>query len=277
MATLESPLYPKLPAATLAHALLFLAGFAVSAGGCGGPEAPPPPAPEPPPAPAGSSAGFVPVPAALSEGSGTLAGRVVYRGPLPATTKMYVPEAGEIDAHTIVADAESRGLKDAVVWVEGGPSPAKAPAASLEPAVMDQRSFGFTPHVLAVRAGQTVRFLNSDAANHNVHSFAAGNEFNLGTPTGGSAAHRFRKPTRGVPVKIGCDIHDWMLAWVHVFEDEPFAVTGAAGRFRLEGVPAGKHRLRVLHDDGKLAAESEVVVVAGETRELEIEAVPAAR
>ncbi|MCZ6792425.1 MAG: carboxypeptidase regulatory-like domain-containing protein [Planctomycetota bacterium] len=197
-------------------------------------------------------------PRTAGERAGVLVGRVVYRGPLPESTTMYLPEPGTVEAHTIIVDPETRGLKNVAVWVEGVRP--ELPATRLEPAVVDQKNWTFLPHVLAVRAGQEVVFRNSDIANHNVHSTSRGHGFNLGTPTGAGVPHRFRRLTGDEPVAIRCDIHHWMLAWIYVLGNDAFAVTDPAGNFRIDGLPAGKWRVRAHHADGKLAAHLEVEV-----------------
>ncbi len=202
---------------------------------------------------------------ATTGGGTTLSGRVVFRGPLPDSTTMFVPEAGDLEAHTIIVDARTRGLKNAVVWVED--IPPGIPVAHLPTIVLDQEHWTFLPHVFAVRAGQTVRFLNSDLANHNIHSLTPGNAFNLGYPSGAVVTYRFRRPTGTQPVRLDCDIHEWMRAWIYVFRQDAFAVTDAQGRFRIEGAPSGRQRLRVHHADGELQATREVVIEKGtETR-----------
>ncbi len=208
---------------------------------------------------------------ATTGGGTTLSGRVVFRGPLPDSTTMFVPEAGDLEAHTIIVDAPTRGLKNAVVWVEDGPP--GTPVTHLPTVVLDQENWTFLPHVLAVRAGQTVRFLNSDLANHNIHSLTPGNAFNLGFPSGVGLTYRFRRPTGTRPVRLNCDIHEWMRAWVYVFRQDAFAVTDAEGRYRIEGVPSGRQRLRAHHADGELQATREVVIEKDtETRvDLELE------
>ena len=203
---------------------------------------------------------------------GTLTGRVVYRGPLPETTIMYVSEAGNLEAHTIIVDPPTRGLKNAVVWLEGT---RRAHSISrLGPAAVDQINWTFIPHVVAVRVGQSVQFKNSDIANHNVHSWTPGHEFNMGTPTGESYYRVFRRPTGSKPVAVKCDTHDWMLVWIYVFAHDDFAVTDKAGVFRIEGVRPGKWRLNAHHADGGLHASREVVVRRDKPTELIVELSP---
>ncbi len=54
----------------------------------------------------------------------------------------------------------------------------------------------------------------------------------------------FDKP--GV-VKLGCNIHDWMIGYIYVAETPYFAKTGADGRAVLTDLPAGRYRVRAWH------------------------------
>jgi plastocyanin len=196
-------------------------------------------------------------------------GQVTYDGRRPEP--LLVSEAGT-HRHLIEVDPETKGLKDAVVWIEGlrdsdGPS-RKGPA---EPAVMDQQNYFFIPHVLTVRSGETVEFRNSDLANHGVKasSLEPGNEFNVTTPPGGRATRRFTASK--YPVAIGCPIHAAMAGWIYVFDHRYHTVTDEKGRFEIPAVPPGRHTLRVQHPDGGLSRRLSVVTEAGKTSRLQVD------
>lgn len=197
-----------------------------------------------------------------------LGGIVTYSGPL--LDPISISEAGTM-RHPIERDARTNGLKSAVVWLEG-PRLGRdvGDSAKLEPAVMDQQNYEFIPHVLAVRAGQKVRFLNNDAANHGVAAFSLEekNTFNVVTPAGGQHEHTF--VWSRYPVAIGCPIHAAMSAWVYVFDHPHFAVTDERGRFHLPSIPPGEYTLHARHGDGGMSHKRAIVVrVAeppGETR-----------
>src|SRR5262245_33559458 len=111
----------------------------------------------------------------------SIEGTVTYTGPLPRPIAVIEAQA---ERHLVERDAKTKGLKDAVVWIEGAKAPARRD--DRKPAIMDQLNFFFTPHVLAVEAGQEVKFFNSDGANHGVRadSKAPQNCFNIITPPG---------------------------------------------------------------------------------------------
>ncbi|MGH3370379.1 MAG: methylamine utilization protein [Nocardioidaceae bacterium] len=149
----------------------------------------------------------------------------------------------------IVKDDKGKPIEDAVVYMV----PASVPARGAPTATMDQVQQEFVPHVLPVEVGTAVRFPNKDNIRHHVYSFSASKKFELplyiGTP---STPVVFDKP--GVVV-LGCNIHDWMVAYVFVLPHTLFAKTGADGRARIENAPAGGHEVRVWHPRLREATE----------------------
>jgi hypothetical protein len=111
---------------------------------------------------------------------------------------------------------------------------------------MDQRNERFEPHVLAIVAGTWVDFPNEDRTYHNVFSLSKAKEFNLGRyAVGRSKAVRFERA--GI-VRVFCDIHSHMSAFILVFAHRYFAVTDDEGRYRLDGVPPGTYMLTVWNE-----------------------------
>jgi plastocyanin len=129
-------------------------------------------------------------------------------------------------------------LRRAIVYLESAPGGAfEAP----EPmrARIDQRNETFVPHVLAVTAGSLVDFPNNDRTYHNVFSLSRTRRFDLGRyARGKSKAVRFDRP--GI-VRVFCDIHSHMSAFVLVFGHPFFATTGTDGDYRIDDVPPGTY------------------------------------
>ena len=124
-------------------------------------------------------------------------------------------------------------------------------------AVMDQRNETFVPHVLAITTGTTVEFPNSDRIYHNVFSLSKTRPFDLGRyAVGRSKSIRFDRP--GV-VRVFCDIHSHMSAFILVFSHPFFAVTDPAGRYRIDNVPPGTYTL-VAWNEGVTSESRQVVV-----------------
>jgi plastocyanin len=107
----------------------------------------------------------------------------------------------------------------------------------------------FTPRVLAVPRGATVRFPNEDPILHNVFSLSAGNTFDLGLYRKGTGkSWTFEAP--GV-ARVFCNIHHSMVAYVLVLDTPPHAFPDAAGAFTLAGLPAGEGTLTVWHEQAE--------------------------
>jgi plastocyanin len=199
--------------------------------------------------------------------TGTLEGRVTYSGPAPPP--VTVAESGG-EQKVLHLDRQG-GLRFAVIALPDSRPAAGKPSGE---SVVDQRGFVFVPQVLAVRAGQLVRFTNSDSANHNVRSRDSNpaNAFNLATADSRSVeTHRFAATTLDRPVVLSCDIHPWMAAWVYAFDHDAFAVTGPDGAYRIDGLPAGRHRVSVRQPSGRLARELSAEVLAGRATRLDVQ------
>lgn len=173
----------------------------------------------------------------------------VRRDPAPADERPAVAAVGTPSHHG------QPDRRRSVVYLEIAPRGAfELPGAR---AVMDQRDETFVPHVLAVTAGSTVDFLNSDRTYHNVFSFSKGNRFDLGRyGRGRRKSVRFDRP--GI-VRVFCDIHSHMSAYVLVFGHRFFSATDAEGRYTIDGVPPGTYTL-VAWNDGQ-ARETRPVTV----------------
>lgn len=150
---------------------------------------------------------------------------------------------GQIHDVQGVVEVDGRQVENVVVYVErdSGGTPGTVHPDTV---IMDQRGLRFLPSVVAGRPGLTVEFLNSDPILHNVFSPGwSGESFDLGTyPSNMSRSHTFSRPG---PHVILCHVHPEMVAYVVVVSTPFHAVTGPEGRFRIEGIPAGSHRIEV--------------------------------
>ena len=164
---------------------------------------------------------------------GTISGRVeLATPPGEAAPRPNVAALGMPAAHAPTDRRRS------VVYLD--PAPRAAFDVREEPrARMDQRGETFVPHVLAIVAGTTVDFPNNDATYHNVFSLSKAKTFDLGRYAAGrSKSVRFDTP--GI-VRVFCDIHSHMSAFILVFSHRYFAVTDDEGRYRLGDVPPGTY------------------------------------
>jgi plastocyanin len=134
--------------------------------------------------------------------------------------------------------------------------------APAQPAVIDQDGCQYTPHVLGVMVGQTLKVKNSDGLLHNVHALPKVNTpFNMAMPANRTEAEtKFGKEEGMFLVK--CDVHPWMSAYVGVFANPFFAVSGADGKFSISGLPPGTYEIEAWHE--KLGTKSASVTVAAD-------------
>ncbi len=147
--------------------------------------------------------------------------------------------AGEVAAS--VNDAAGKPVADAVVFVYEVPGGKFA--APAEPAIMDQVNKEFIPRVLPILAGTKVRFPNKDNTHHHIYSFSKAKKFEVPLFKD-EPADPVEMDKPGV-VKLGCNIHDWMLGYVLVLDNPYFALTGADGKARLSAIPEGEYEVAV--------------------------------
>jgi plastocyanin len=108
-----------------------------------------------------------------------------------------------------------------------------------------QQDREFSPYLTIVQTGTAIEFPNRDPFKHHVYSFSQPKIFEIKLYAGKPAKPVvFDKP--GI-VALGCNVHDWMEAYVLVVDTPYFAKTGADGRARIANVPAGSYRLRLWH------------------------------
>jgi plastocyanin len=181
---------------------------------------------------------------------GVIRGRVDVRRTRPVIERR--PNVNDLGMH---ATHDAPDLRRSVVYLESAPAFA---FTDPEPqrATMDQRNETFVPHVLAITVGTTVDFPNSDNTYHNVFSLRAP-RFDLGRYAAGrSKSVRFDRP--GI-VRVFCEIHSHMSAFILVFNHRYFAVTSADGRYQIGRVPAGRYTL-VAWNEGAIRESRPIVI-----------------
>jgi plastocyanin len=163
-----------------------------------------------------------------------------------------------------LTNASGAPLADAVVF---DPAAKAARGATPGRAIIVQHNRVFEPFVTVVQTGTAISFPNQDPMMHHVYSFSPAKHFEIklyrGTP---AEPVVFEKP--GV-VALGCNVHDWMLAYVLVVDTPLFAKSGRDGVLRLDGLAAGTHRLMAWYPGMREpVALPEITLAADEARTL---------
>jgi plastocyanin len=171
---------------------------------------------------------------------------------LAAFCGLLAAAAGAEDLHGVVQLVSKGGrgaategdVGQAVVYFEpaGGAAPRRAEA----PFEMVTRQKQFLPRVLAVPRGARVRFPNQDPILHNVFSVSPGNFFDLGLYNQGPGKEQ--KLTQPGLVRVFCNVHHSMVAYILVLDTPYYTQPGPDGRFTLTGLPKGPGRLTVWHE-----------------------------
>jgi plastocyanin len=220
-------------------------------------------------------------------GGGTVAGTVRFAGPPPALEPLRVNKNRDVCGASKPSEAlvvgPERGVKGSVVWIEGI-ARGKAPAGE---AVLDNQGCLFVPHVLGLMAGSRAWIRNSDAMLHNTHGLQGGRTvFNLALLMKGQAVEITRRLARPGVVRVLCDAHPHMFAWLVVHDSPYLAVTGERGTFAIDQVPPGTYRVTLWHEgfrpkgadkDGRplyedpVAVSRDVTVPAGQTVTVDFE------
>ncbi len=193
---------------------------------------------------------------------GAIQGRVEVRQVLPSTERRpTVADLGTPRERDLVDRMKS------VVYLESAP---RGAFERTEPgrAVMNQRNETFVPHLLAITTGTVVDFPNGDPFYHNVFSLSKANRFDLGRyPSGKLKSVQFTQP--GI-VRVFCEIHSHMNAYILVFSHPFFALTDDSGRYRIDSVPAGAYNV-IAWNEGRASDPKSVTVPGGSATELDFE------
>ena len=205
-------------------------------------------------------------------GGGAIQGSVLYHGPVKTRTVLPTKDkkvCGRIRKEPLVVVGDGGAVKDSVVFLKNVATGKPWPKMSVggRP-VLDQKNCKFEPHVQVARRGK-IDIVNSDPVLHNTHGYyGKRTAFNVALPIqDGKVTKILRSPGE---VRVDCDAHGWMLAWIYVVDNPYFAQTGEDGKFSITGVPPGEYTLAVWQEELGLA-EVPVVVAADGTTEMSVE------
>ncbi len=185
-----------------------------------------------------------------AQGSAALTGLVTYRGPLPLPQKITVNRdaafcGATVTIQPLVVQATSQGVREAVVSLSEPPEqPLDAPPP---PTIIKNRNCSFVSRISAARVGALVEIGNDDPVLHNTHIRGDGKTvLNVAmVPHGPNIQKQVKQP--GL-LDVKCDAHKFMQGYVMTFTHPFFSISDESGRFRIEGIPQGLHRITVWHE-----------------------------
>jgi hypothetical protein len=203
---------------------------------------------------------------------GTIDGVVTLSGSPPGGAAIKVTKNQDYCGATIPDPSYTvgagGGLANVIVYLK---DITKGKAAPAEPLALVNEHCMFSPRAQGAMVGGQIKISSDDPVLHNTHPQNAETNatiYNIALPFKGFSV---TKPLPGSPglIKIKCDAHEWMHAWIMELDHPYYATTGADGHFTLKDVPPGSYTLVAWHEVAGEKTEP-VVVAAGQTAKSKI-------
>jgi plastocyanin len=143
-----------------------------------------------------------------------------------------------------LVNKENKGIANVFVFVKKGHEGKKSAEKAAE---INQVGCVYVPHVLGVMPGQKIKVKNSDDTTHNIHGLPTkSKEFNF-TQNKKDQVDEAAIDNEEYPVKVKCDIHPWMGAWVFVLPHSYHATTDTNGDGAIN-LPPGEYEIMAWHE-----------------------------
>jgi hypothetical protein len=203
---------------------------------------------------------------------GTIDGIVTLTGAAPAlalikTTKNQDYCGATIPDPTYKVDPAG-GLANVIVYLRGV---TKGKAAPSEPVALTNDHCMFAQRAQGAMVGGQMKISSNDPILHNTHPLNADTNvtiYNVAMPFKGFSVTKALPATPEL-IRVKCDAHEWMRAWILELDHPYYTTTGADGHFSIKDVPPGNYTLVVWHEaagDKSLP----VVVAAGKPNTVKI-------
>jgi hypothetical protein len=201
--------------------------------------------------------------------AGSIIGQVTFADdppPMPAVKvskdQDYCGESLPNETYLIGSDG---GLQNVVVFVDISSS--KAEGDPQKDNTLNNTACRYSPRILALQKGERLRVKNNDPKLHIPHSYHEERTvFNLSLPFRGTTIDATPRIRQAGVLKVVCDTHAWMLAYIHVFDHPYFAVTDERGIFSISNLPAGTYVLKAWHEDIGVKSQELTIPESGDVR-----------
>jgi len=202
--------------------------------------------------------------------AGVLTGSIQFEGAVPEMEKLSMsadPSCASSHTNPVFSEAvvvnDNATLRNVFVYIKEGVkgeySPPDDKKSLDERPIIDQQGCRYIPHVLGVMTKQKFVIRNSDSTLHNVHSLAENSkQFNLGMPIQGMKLLKSFDASE-VMVKVKCDVHPWMRAYIGVLDHPFFSVSDGQGNFTIKDLPDGDYVVEAWHET--YAAQTQAVTL----------------
>lgn len=212
-------------------------------------------------------------------GGGKLSGKISFSGTAPDSLKFPIEKNPEIcgtgirEVREVTVDGGG-GLQHSVVYftkISAGkkwPAPEKNAWGTPTGYELNQKTCTFVPWIMVVEDKKELIIINRDPVLHNIHTyelipsgtkFVRVTMFNEAQPTQGYTFKKKIRMRRGDSMKVECDAHNFMHAYMKVLKNPYYAITAADGSYSIDQIPAGKYKVTVWHSSlGKVVKDVEI-------------------
>ena len=159
----------------------------------------------------------------------------------PYKTGKYKKACGsDIPNESMLID--NKGVRNSVISLHGKKLKKKSGEYKL-----NQKQCQYEPHVIAIPVNSELKIHTSDPINHNIHTYSFENDpINIMFLPGQDAYSQEMEEAE--IIKVECDLHNWMRAWIIVTPNAYSTVSDSDGSFEIPDVPPGKYELTAWHE-----------------------------